>query len=134
MKLTLDQNKIQIINLFQTITGCSVLDCINEEGMLFFVVNEGQYGLAVGKNGVKIKNAEKVFKKNIHVIEYSSDAETFVKNLVPEAQEITINDDNVCIKLKQSDRAKVIGRQGRNIKIIKTFLSHLFNIEDVKIK
>lgn len=134
MKLKLDQNKIQTINLFQTVTGCSVLDCTSDDEIIIFVVNEGQYGLAVGKNGVKIKNAERVFKRNIRVIEYSSELEKFVKNLVPEAQEITIEGKGVGIKLKQSDRAKVIGRQGRNIKIIKMFLSDLFDIEDVKIK
>ena len=134
MKLKLDQNKIQTINLFQTVTGCSVLDCMSEDDIIIFIVNEGQYGLAVGKNGVKIKNAEKVFKKNIRVLEYSKELENFVKNLVPEAQEITIEDKTIIIKLKQSDRAKVIGRQGRNIKIIKTFLSDLFDIQDVKIK
>jgi len=134
MKLKLDQDKIQTINLFQTVTGCSVLDCTNEDEFIIFIVNEGQYGLAVGKNGVKIKNAERVFKKNIRVIEYSKDLETFTKNLVPEAQEITREENTVAIKLKQSDRAKVIGRQGRNIKIIKSILSDLFDIEDVKIK
>jgi N utilization substance protein A len=134
MKLTLDQEQIQTINIFQTVTGCSAVDCVNEDEILFFVVGEGQYGLAVGKNGMKIKNAEKMFKKNIRVIEYSQNLETFAKNLVPEAQEISVSDEVVTIKLKPTDRAKVIGRQGRNIKIIKLFLEHLFDIKDVRIK
>jgi len=134
MKLILDQDKIQTINLFQTVTGCSALDCISEADMMFFVVGEGQYGLAVGKNGVKIRNAEKMFKKSIRIIEYTPNPEAFVKNMVPEAQDVTISEGTVTIKLRSSDRAKVIGKQGRNIKIVKEFLSHLTDLKDIKLK
>jgi len=134
MKIILDQNSIELINLFQNLTGATVIDSISEDNELYFVIAEGQYGLAVGKGGVKIKNAEKVFKKTIKVMEYSETLEKFIRNVVPEAQEINVNGKHVIVKVKQSDRAKVIGKSGKNIKIINKFLQRLFDVEEMKLK
>jgi N utilization substance protein A len=134
MKVILDQNSIEAINLFQNLTGATVIDHITEEGEIYFVVAEGQYGLAVGKGGSKIKNAEHIFKKTIKVLEYSEDLEKFVKNIVPEAQEIAINNKQIMLKVKPQDRARVIGKSGKNIKILNKFLQRLFDIEEMKLK
>jgi N utilization substance protein A len=134
MKIVLDQNSIEVINLFQNLTGATVVDSISENGELYFVIAEGQYGLAVGKGGIKIKNAEKVFKKTIKVMEYSESLEKFVKNAIPEVQEMTMNGKHILVKVKQSNRAKVIGKGGKNIKILNKFLQRLFDIEELKLK
>ncbi len=134
MKVTLDSNTIQSMNFFQNLTGSSVVDCITEDGEIYFVVAHGQYGLSVGRQGTKIKNAEKLFKKSIKVFEYSPEVAEFAKNLVPEAQEVMIKDKKIEVKIKKSDRARVIGRGGKNIKIINKFLKRLFDIESLKIK
>ena len=134
LKVLLDQNSIETINLFQNLTRATVIDSISEEGELYFVIAEGQYGLAVGKGGAKIKNAEKVFKKSIKVLEYSEDLEKFVRNVIPEAQEITRHEKQIFVKIKPQDRPRVIGKNGKNIKIINKFLQRLFDIEELKLK
>ncbi|MBI2578900.1 MAG: NusA-like transcription termination signal-binding factor [Candidatus Aenigmarchaeota archaeon] len=134
MKVTLDTNTIQCINLFNNLTRCSVIDCIDEDDELYFVVGEGQYGLAVGKGGSTIRNAERVFKKNIKVFEYSDDLERFIRNLVPEAQEVNIDDKEVVVKIKPQDRARVIGRSGKNIRIIKMLLERFFEVQHFRVK
>ena len=102
--------------------------------MIFFVVSEGQYGLAVGKNGSKIKNAERVFKKTIKVFEYSPDLNRFVSNLIPEALEVNLSEKGVQVKIKPNDKPKVIGKGGKNIRIVTKFLQRLFDVENLKIK
>jgi N utilization substance protein A len=134
MKVTLDSKSIQYINLFMSITNSSIVDFIEDNGDLYFVVKEGQYGLAVGRNGMKIKRAEHVFKKSIKVFEYAPDLEQFVKNLVPEAQTIDISGSEIVVRIKPGDRARVIGRNGKNVKIIKQFLEHLFEVQSFKVK
>ena len=134
MKVTLDSDTIQAMNFFQNFTGSSVVDCITEGEEIYFVVGHGQYGLSVGRQGAKIKNAEKLFKKNIKVFEYSTDLKEFVKNLIPEMQEAEIKDKIIEVKIRQSDRAKVIGKGGKNIKIINKFLKRLFDIDSLKVK
>ncbi len=134
MKVILDTRNIQSISLFQNLTNSSVIDCLEENDMIFFVVSEGQYGLAVGKNGSKIKNAERVFKKTIKVFEYSPDLNKFVLNLIPEAQEISLSQKAIQVKIKPNDKPKVIGKGGKNIKIVTKFLERLFDVQELKIK
>ena len=133
MKVIFDTEKIKTISLFQQLTGCHVMDLADEENDLYFVVGEGEYGLAVGKEGSKIKNAEKVFKKSIKVFEYSPELEKFVKNLIPESQQISIKENTIRVKIKPQDRAKVIGKGGAKVKTIGTFLKRLFDVEDFKV-
>lgn len=133
MRVTLDQETIQIMSMFQKLTGCTVVDSIaNEE--LYFVVAEGQFGMAVGKNGSKIKNAEKVFKKQIKIFEYAQDVEKFIKNIVPDVQEIKRSENEIIIKVKPADRSKIIGKDGKNIKTINRFLERLYGIKEMKVK
>lgn len=133
MKVTLNTETIKTINLFQNLTGSHVLDCINNEEM-YFVVAEGEYGLVVGKNGSKIRNAERVFKKAIIIFEYSSNLEHFIKNIIPEAQEIITKEGEIHVRVKPNDRPKVIGRGGKKIRIINHFLKRLYDVESLKIK
>ena len=134
MKVMLDQNAIQFMNMFQTMTGASVVDCVVDEDDIYFVVGEGKYGLAVGKGGVKIKEAEKRFKKVINVDEYSPTLENFIRNVMPGVQEIEVKDRKVVVKVKPSDRARAIGKSGKNIKIVNKFVQRLFEMEELKIK
>lgn len=134
MKVTLDQNTIQMIDMFHNITGSNVIDCVNDDECLYFVVAEGQYGKTVGKNGVKIKNAERIFKKTIKVFEYAHDIEGFIRNLIPKSENIEIKDNVIFVKVKPQNRAKVIGKGGKNVKIINKLLKRLFDVEELKVK
>ena len=134
MKVKLDTQLIQTINFFQNMTGSSVIDCIAENDELYFVVAKGHYGLSVGRGGIKIRNAEKALKKSIRIFEYSENIEEFIKNAIPETQEISIKEDMIEVHVKQQDRAKVIGKAGKNIKIINRFLERLFNKGNLKVK
>lgn len=134
MKVTLDQNTIQSINLFQTLTGSSVVDALTEGDEIYFVIAKGQYGATVGKNGVKIKNAERVFKKFIKVFEYAETPEEFVRSTIPGVQEFTMSGKTVNIKIKPAEKARAIGKGGKNIKILSKFLERLFDVEEFKVK
>ena len=133
MKVTLDTEAIKTISLFQSITGANVKDCSETEDEMYFVVSEGEYGLVVGKDGSKIKYAENVFKKSIKIFEYSPDLGQFVKNLIPEAQDISIKDNSIRVRIKPSDRAKVIGKGGSRVKVLAAFVARLHDVEDFKV-
>ena len=133
MKVTLDQQAIQTISLFQNITGSSVVDSISDDE-IYFVIAEGQFGMAIGKNGSKIKKAEKIFKKPIRIFEYAASAEEFIRKIVPDALEIKKSNEEMNIKVKPTDRSRVIGKGGKNIKIINQFLSRLYGIKEMKVK
>ena len=59
-----DIETIGAIVVFENTTGTEVRDCIITEDAIYFLVNEGKVGVAIGKGGQVIKNAEKKFRKH----------------------------------------------------------------------
>ena len=133
MKIVLDNNAIQNINVFQRLTTAHVLDTIENDDTIYFVVRHNDYKFAVGRDGSVIKKCENIFKKRVKVFEFSNDLKTFIKNLIPETNDIIINDNEVKVVVKKYDKPKVIGKEKKNITIIKGFVKRFFGIEDVKI-
>ena len=134
MNLKLDSTAIQIMNIFHEITGSQIIDCISDEGIIYIVVAKGQYGIAVGKNGAKVRNAEGKFNKTIKIIEHEDTTEMFIRNMIPDCRKISVIDKKVALWLNSRTRAKTIGRSGKNIKIIEVLLKRLYNIEELAVK
>ncbi len=133
MKITLDTETIRTISLFQKLTGTHVLDSYDGDE-IYFIVAENEYGFAVGKNGIKIKKAESVFKKPIKVFEYSPDLERFIRNMVPQTKEISNIEGKIELKVSPSDRSRVIGKAGYRVKIIENFLKRSHDVISFKVK
>ncbi|MBI4018911.1 MAG: NusA-like transcription termination signal-binding factor [Candidatus Aenigmarchaeota archaeon] len=133
MKVILDEQTIQSISFFQKLTGAYVIDSMTDEDTLYFVVDKGQYGMAVGKSGEKIKKAEALFKKRIRIFEYADTVEDFLKNAIPEAKKIAAKDDAVEININGHDRPKVIGRNGGKIKILNNLIERLYSKKNIKL-
>ncbi|MBI5061642.1 MAG: NusA-like transcription termination signal-binding factor [Candidatus Aenigmarchaeota archaeon] len=133
MKVRLDTEAIKTISLFQNVTGSHIIDCINDEE-LYFVVAEGEYGAVIGKNGNKIKNAERIFRKQIVIFEYSPILERFIKNMIPETTNIVLKEGEIDVFVKPVDRARVIGKAGKKIKIINRLLKRLHDVDNLKVK
>ncbi|MEM5801978.1 MAG: NusA-like transcription termination signal-binding factor [Candidatus Aenigmatarchaeota archaeon] len=140
MEISFNTETIRMINFFENITGVKIKDCIieNETNTVYFVVEEGKIRLVIGKNGRIIKNLEEKIKKKIKVFEFSKDLPTFIKKLIPQAKEVRIKNENnnivVEIEVNKKDRAIVIGRDKRNLKIYKTFLNRFYNVTDLIVK
>lgn len=138
MTIVLDMDTIRLLNLFENITNVPVKDCYINEDDVYFIVEEGKIGLAIGKGGSSIKNVEKTIGKKVKVFEYSSNPVSFVRNLIPQAKEVsTINNGEsveIQIKVDKSDRGFVIGRGGEKIRIYKEILKRVHNISDLKVK
>ena len=129
-----DTKTIHTMNIFENYTGVAVIDCLIEEEVVYIIVEKGKVGLAIGKNGSLIKRVEKVLGKNIKVFEYDENLVNFVKNLIPQAQEIVVKDKIVEVKVNKRDRGIVIGRNSKNLKIIKALLERNHGVKDVIIR
>ena len=129
-----DTKTIHTMNIFENYTGVAVIDCLIEEEVVYIIVEKGKVGLAIGKNGNLIKRVEKVLGKNIKVFEYDENLVNFVKNLIPQAQEIVVKDKIVEVKVNKRDRGIVIGRNSKNLKIIKALLERNHGVKDVIIR
>lgn len=75
--VTFSMETIGYINLFEKATNARVKDCLIEEGKLIFIVDQGEIGKAVGKNGANVKYLQEKLKKQIKVIEFNNDPVRF---------------------------------------------------------
>ena len=128
-----DIDTIGVIVTFENMTGTEIRDCIISDDVIYFLVNEGKIGMAIGKGGQVIKNAEKTFRKQIKVLEWNADNQQFIKNMIPQAQKINIKGNIVSISITNKDRGAVIGKGGQNIKILRELLGRNSDLKDLKL-
>ncbi len=123
------------MTLFESMTGAKVKDCISDE-KLVFVMEENEMGKAIGKNGVNIKRMENMLKKKIRLVEFSSDAVQFVKNMIYpiEALDVAKEDGTIIIHGKDtSARAMLIGRERQNINYLTDIVKRYFDVKEIKV-
>lgn len=134
MRRTFDTETIRLMILFENITHAPVMDCVIDEASntICFVIGNGTLGLAIGKNGNSVKRAEKITGKSIKLFEFSENLNKFVKGLIPQATEVEIKKESgeivVEIKVQKKDRAFVIGRDGKNLKMYKELLKRSHHV------
>jgi len=134
MTIKLQTQNIRDIGVFERMTKVHVKDCIRDENCVYFMIEAGKSGLAIGKNGAVIKNVSRVLGKTVKIFEFAKDVETMVKNMIPTAKNVDVGKDSVTVSIPNSDRSVVIGRSGRNIKVMKEFLSRHFKINYLRLR
>jgi transcription antitermination factor NusA-like protein len=76
--------------------------------------------------------------KTIKIFEYAPNLERFVKNLIPQANEIKIEDKEgrkiVEIRVEKKDRALVIGRDSKNLKLFKEILHRNYSVDELNVR
>ncbi len=126
-----DMDTIRMITAFEEITGTQVRDCIRNE-MLYFLVAPGKAAIAIGKGGEAVQTAEKMLQKQIKVLEWAENPQEFLKNLVPQAEKISINGETALIHVGKNKGA-VIGKGGENIKVLNELLTRNSNLKEIKV-
>jgi N utilization substance protein A len=100
---------------------------------LVFIVQKGQLGAAIG---IKAKNLEKLrslFKKSIKFVEFDDNKERFIINLCKpyKVNSIELEGEGDCtvvrLEVDISDKSKIIGKDGRNIEVIRQLAQTSFN-------
>jgi N utilization substance protein A len=138
MPITFDTDTIRLITLFENVTGAPVKDCIVDENTIYFVIVEGKVGIAIGKNGNSVKHAENMMGKMIKLFEYSENLEKFVKNVIPQVNEVKIEKKEgkiiVEIRVEKKDRALVIGRDSKNLNLFKEILHRNHNVDELIVR
>jgi N utilization substance protein A len=134
MGLTFDTEAIRLITLFETISGVRVKDCLVDEGIVYFIVEEGRMGIAIGKEGDKIKRAEAVIGKRIKLFEFSEDLETFVKKLIPQTNSVRIDKDTIEIEVDRANKALVLGRDRKKLKLYRQILQRVHGPRELIVK
>ena len=134
--VTLGNDELKCIALFEQATGAAVEDCLIEPDRIIFVIKEGQMGRAIGKGGSTIQRIRDLFKKQIDVAEDAETIEAFIRGMFPgvNLKSISIRDGEGPKKLAQitvdaKDRGATIGRGGSRIKLARTLVERRFGAE-----
>ncbi|MEM2875150.1 MAG: NusA-like transcription termination signal-binding factor [Candidatus Hadarchaeales archaeon] len=139
IKLTAEE--MRYITFFEGLTGARLHDCVlSEDGRsIVFVVKRGHLGLAIGKNGSRIRKARKFIGKGIYLVEYTEDMNEFFRNLLKPAsvQEISVIEEEgkkiARISVERHERGMAIGSGGRKIQLLKKLAQRYFGFADVVI-
>ncbi len=135
MRIKLDMDTIRYINLFESITGVMVKDCIvnEEKNKITFIVNEGQIGIAIGKNGMNVKKVQQALNKQVELLEFSKDPARFISNIFRpvKVKEVKIEENNgkkVAYVSLENDR---IGMIRSKMKVVKNLIPKYFDIQEI---
>jgi N utilization substance protein A len=134
MNIKFDGDTISSMNVFSDVTTIIPRDCLNEEDRIIFVVNQGQAGMSIGRNGTKMKMLHDMLKKEILVIEYSDDPVKFLENIVRPNKLVSgyvaggVDSDK---KLEASVNGKI---NHAKLKLAKMLMQRYFNIMNINIR
>ncbi|MEM2856023.1 MAG: NusA-like transcription termination signal-binding factor [Candidatus Nitrosocaldaceae archaeon] len=138
IKLTADE--LQMISLFQNVSSAMARDCIIDEkqGRLIFVVEKGQMGLAIGKNGSTIKALQSVMGKKVELVEFSEEPTIFIKNsLGLYVQDVKINETShgkvAIVVVDPTKKGIVVGKDGKNAEKARILAKRYFDVTNVLI-
>ncbi len=138
--IMLSNEEMQYINMASNVTKTYIIDCMSSNDRIIFIVQKGQLGAAIG---IKAKNLERLrglFKKTIKFIEFDEDKKKFIYNLFKPYKISSVslktngNETIAKVEVDIGDKSKIIGKDGRNIEIIRQLARRHHLIKDVQIK
>lgn len=139
MKISLSNEELRHISLFEELTGVTPRDFVDSgDGSIYtFVVDEGDMGKAIGKNGRNIQKVRQKMDETVNVVEYSEDPKKFLENIFSsvEIQEIKIveneNGKSAIVDVDESEKGKAVGRNGWNIERARKLSSRHHGLSEV---
>lgn len=137
--ITLNGDTLRYISLFETVTGARVKDCIEVPEKLIFIVMPGQISRAIGKKGENINKLKDMLKLAIHVIEYSENSETFIRNVFRNynVQKVEIEQrgsiKHATVTVDPKEKAKAIGKDGKNLRLARDIVVRHHEVQSISI-
>ncbi|MHB1493122.1 MAG: NusA-like transcription termination signal-binding factor [Thermoplasmataceae archaeon] len=139
-EVTIDNKIMGYIALFEKTAKIPLKECLDNEDMVLFIIGEKKMAEMFAKNQNIIAQLKEHINKHILVAEISRDLLTFVQNLFFRfgTREINITwkqgriDIQVAVDPMKTGSA--IGKEGRNIRLMKDAVSRIFEIGSLSIK
>ncbi len=138
-EITFDEQTIKYVALFQDLTRTTVVDCVDAQDRLIFVVKEGDIGKAIGKKGENVAKLKRLLNKDIHVVEFSEEPEKFVANVfrnydvkgvqLEQRGDIT----HATVTVDASKKGRAIGKEGRNLRVSRDLIARHHPIQSVSV-
>jgi len=125
------------MRLFSRDTGALLRDCFEVEDALYFIIEPGDMGKAIGKQGRVVKDLQFKLNKKIKLIEFNSDVTRFLSNAIYPLRVDQITDEQGIIHLKSADRtvkSQLIGRNAKNLNMLTNVAKRYFEVKEIKVE
>jgi len=138
-EVTFDEQTIKYVALFQDMTRTTVVDCVDAQDRLIFVVKEGDIGKAIGKKGENVAKLKRLFNKDIHIVEFSDEPEKFVANVFRnyDVKNVAIEQrgdiTHATVTVDSSKKGRAIGKEGRNLRVSRDLIARHHPIQSVSV-
>ncbi|MFD1644236.1 NusA-like transcription termination signal-binding factor [Haloarchaeobius litoreus] len=138
MAVTLTDEALRILGLFEEVTEASGRDCLIEDDRVVVLVAAGDMGTAIGPGGQHVAEFEERLGRDVKLVEDADTAADFVANaLAPAAvYHVTIseNGDTVAYaEVDEADTGVAIGADGRNIDTARELAKRHFDVDDIQL-
>ena len=137
MKIKYSADVMKFISMFETLTRAKVKDCLLVDETIFFIVQPGQIGKAIGKKGANIKRLKSLMKnKEFRIVEFNPGITQFVENLFYPIQIKSIEQKEDVIEVAAPDlktRGLLIGRGAKNLRNYEAIVNRYFTIKEIKV-
>ena len=129
----LTEEDLKYLSLFERVTGIFPSDYLLIGESLAFLVDEGELGQAIGKNGKNVQQLKSMLRKKVLVIAGNGDASEMAKKFFSNVRVLDIsyqpNAGLLIVSLDDRDRGIAIGKDGERIKIAKEIFMRKFNLQ-----
>ena len=138
MKLTGDD--LRTIALFESVTGARVIDMVAGDDANSFLIAPAGAGKAIGKGAENIKRFQEITGKRANVFVHHADEKRFVMSLLHRynVESVEVVEERgkkyANVRIAPVDKARAIGRNGRNIKMIADLARRHSKIDGIRIE
>ena len=137
MKIKYTRELLERMNLFLRATGAGLKDCFEGEDTLYFVVENGEIGKAIGKGGIIVKELQNKLQRKIRIIEFHPDAAEFVKNVIYPltVDGVEVHGTIVVVhSLDRNTKGLLIGRNAKNLNMLTKVVQRYFTVDEIKVE
>ena len=138
MKVTLSDEAMRYIGLFDEETDVSPKDCLVESDRIVFLIPAGEMADAIGPDGRTVRQVEDKIGRSIDLIEDAETRADFGENALAPAvvRGVTISEqgDRVAyVEVVEADRGVAIGPEGQQIETARRLARRQHDIDDIQL-
>lgn len=139
MAVTISNNEIQAINMFEARTGARANDVVFTDDTVIFMVQKGDLGRAIGRNGATIMGLKKALDKEVELVESADTLEGLLANLFRPAQvtEVRLEERDgkkvAVVKVDAKSKGLAIGKGGKRINSARIIAKRCFDCDEVRL-
>jgi len=138
---TISNDELAFLNTLERATGAKANDVLATDDCVTFIVQQGDLGKAIGKQGANLEHLRRAFGKNVELVEDSETLRGFLANVFRGVEFLSVEEKKdkaggrnvVFLKVSAKHKGKAIGRGGEKINRARALVKREFGYDDLKI-